>query len=165
MPTGMWVCRIRRERNLAAMASNATIASRWPPTSGSNAIAVGRQCAAMASNATIAPRCLHGRRYAEFVGNEIWPQWRQMLRSLRVGHPQAKYTTLGHQCAHRDVGMPNSSGTKFGRNGVKCYDRFSLATHKRNIQLWDVNVPTSTCLQITVLKWKHSYLNGVKLKN
>ena len=50
---------------------------------------------------------------------------------------------LGRQYAHRDVGMQNLSGTKFGRNGVKCYDRFSLATHKRNIQLWDVNVPTS----------------------
>jgi len=34
---------------------------------------VGRQCEAMAPVVNIAARCLHGRRYAEFVGNEIRP--------------------------------------------------------------------------------------------
>jgi len=57
VPIGMWVCRIRRERNSAAMASNVTIA----------------------------PRCLHGRRYAKLVGNKIWPPHTVVLLFLTVG--------------------------------------------------------------------------------
>jgi len=41
--------------------------------------------------------------------------------------PQSHAEFVGRQYAHRDVGMPNLSGTKFGRNGVICHDRFTLA--------------------------------------
>jgi len=66
-----------------------TIASRSPPTGVElvDTTSVGRQCAhkdvgkpnlsgtKFGCNGlivTIALCCLHGRRYAEFVGNEIW---------------------------------------------------------------------------------------------
>jgi len=44
-----------------------------------------------------------------------------LLRSLRV--------------AYMDVGMPNSSGTKFGRNGHNCYDRFAFETHRWGLKI------------------------------
>jgi len=80
---------------------------------------------------TIASRCLHGRRYAEFVRNEFWLQWLNCDDRFAFATHKRKYTSVGRQCAHRDVGMQNLSGTKFGRNGVKCYNRFAFATHKR----------------------------------
>ena len=70
--------------------------------------------------------CVHGRRYAEFVGNVIWPQWLHCDDRFAFATYKRKYTSVGRQCAHKDVGMPNLSGTKFGRNGFKCYDRFAL---------------------------------------
>jgi len=62
---------------IKARSLNVTIAARSQPTGVElvDTTSVGRQCVAMASNVTIAARWLQGRRYAEFVGNEIWPQW------------------------------------------------------------------------------------------
>jgi len=60
---------------------------------------------------------LHGRRHAEFVGNEIWPP------------PTSGFdaTAVGRQCAHRDVGMPNLSGTKYS-----CYPHHSVTIASRS---------------------------------
>ena len=59
---------------------------------------VGRQCEAMASIVRALSVCLHGCRYAEFVGNEIRPQWRHTSRSLRVRDPQFHAKFVGRQC-------------------------------------------------------------------
>ena len=97
--------------------------------------------------------CLHGRRYAEFVVNEICLHGRRyanssgtkfgrnsqvntgivgrqcvamasISRSLRVRDPQKIYP---RSMWNVDVGVPNLSGTKFGRNGVNITIAMRLA--------------------------------------
>src|SRR6056300_2002891 len=61
----------------------------------------------------------------------------------------APVVNLGARCIHgfcqaclsrtkfacMDAGMPNLSGTKFGRNGHNCYDRFAFVTHRWGLPL------------------------------
>jgi len=41
----------------------------------------------------------------------------------------------GTKFACMDAGMPNLSGTKFGRNGHNCYDRFAFVTHRWGLKI------------------------------
>jgi len=91
VPIGIWVCRICREQNSAAMASNVTIASRSQPTEmGVYRIRRERNSAVTLNTLLRSLRVRNPQKlvHPEFVHNKIRPQWRQMLRSLRVRNPQ-----------------------------------------------------------------------------